>query len=119
NHPDPSPPGTPLLDGHAYGAVIQGPGISIAGIQEVKGFLGKIKPVVLVKVFCGVSSKDFLKFMLKRRNLMVYGFGSRCKVVGIVHTLLMKIQVKLRHPLMIELYPLPGFYLRLPCPIPV
>ena len=108
-----------LLDGHADGPIVHRIGIAIRWIQEVKALFGEVEAAHLVEVLRGIFSKNVLKLMLERCQLLVQRFCSRSHVKGIVDALLVEIQVQLWHPLLVHFEALLRFNLYLPCPVSV
>src|SRR5690606_15426985 len=84
-----------------------------------KTFAGKEKPTVFVKIFGVVLSYFVLEFPLKRSDYFVERLRARRKIIGIVDKLLVKINMDLRHPLVVDFQPLLRFHLACPHPIAV
>ena len=108
-----------LLDGHADSAIVHGIGIAIRRIEQVKAFLSEVESAHLVEVLRGIFSKNILKLMLERCQLLVQGFCGRSHVKWIVDALLVEIQVQLWHPLLVHFETLLRFNLYLPSPVAV
>ena len=88
-------------------------------IKEIEALLGKIQPSIGIKVFCIILSDQYLEFPLPWCDHFVVGLRRRGKVVGFVKSLLMKINMNLREPFVIEFQPLLRFHLCLPGPVAV
>ena len=59
-----------------------------------------------------VSTQGHLKITLEIRYHFVIGLCGRGEIIGIVHTLLMEIDMHMRHPLVEHLETLLAFHLR-------
>src|SRR5690554_2785319 len=92
---------TCLFIGHSYSTHIGGIGVSITGIQKIKTFSCKKQPSLCIKIF-GVIFPDLgLEITLPITDYLMEGFGSGSKIVGFVDALLVKIDVDMRHPLVV------------------
>ncbi len=91
-----------LFIGHSNGAHIKRIGITITRVQQIETFAGKEKPAVFIKIFGIVLPYFVLEFTLPIGYYFVIRLRSRCKIIRVINELFMKINVYLRHPLIID-----------------
>src|SRR5688572_14316208 len=87
-----------LFVGHTNCSTVGGIGISITRVIEVEYFFGKVQPSLLVKVFSIVLSDHRLEFTLPGSNYFMKRLCCRSEIIRIVVTLLMEINMHMRHP---------------------
>src|SRR5690606_21734759 len=91
-----------LFIGHPDGTHIERIGIAITRVQQIKTLACKEKPTVFIKIFGVVLPYFILEFTLPIGYYFVIRLGSRRKIIGIVDELFVKINVYLRHPLIVN-----------------
>ena len=118
-HRQTCPAGSALLISHSHRTVIGRISIAIRRIKKIKAFAGKKHPAFFVKV-AGVVFTDYcLKFTLPFSYVLMKRFCRRGKIVWLVYSLLVEINVHLWQPIIVQKNSLLGFKLRLPGPITV
>ena len=115
----PSTSTSPLFVGHPDRAMKHRPCISVAGIEEIENLTCKVECASRIKRLCVESADMLLTFSLPWCDHLMEWLGSRREVVGTVHSLLVIIDVHVRHPLSIERGACLRLDLGLPCEISV
>ena len=110
---------TTLLIRHTNRTVVNGIGIAIRRIKQIEHLFGKIQPVVFIKICSMIFPDGNLEISLPLANGFMIRLCSRCKVIGLVYALLMKVYMHVGHPLQVLYNTLLAFYLCLPGPVTV
>src|SRR5688572_2983829 len=93
---------TALLIGHTNSSAVCRVRIAITWVVEIKDFFREIQPALFVKIFGVILPDHHLEITLPCRDHIVQGLSRRSEVVGIIMTLFVKINMNMRHPLIIN-----------------
>ncbi len=93
---------TSLFVGHTDGSQIGWIRVTIAWIQQIESFFGKVKPAILVKILGIIFTDLCLKIALPIGNDFVKWFGCWCKIIRFIDALFMKIDMNLRQPFIVH-----------------
>ena len=109
----------PLFIRHTNSSIVNRICIAIRRIKQVKYLFGKIKPSIFVKILRMIFPDRNLEISLPLSYCFMIGLRCRCKIIWLINSLFVIVNMYLWQPLIVNNHALFAFNLCLPGPITV